>query len=90
MEYGFPTPPIISYTPYYFLHPLLFLNVFLLLYISFLLVQFLFGQVISILVIHMASLEYAAQVWNLHTTKKYIIAIESVQWKAACWAAGSQ
>ena len=52
--------------------------------------QFLFGQVISILVIHMASLEYAAQVWNLHTTKKYIIAIESVQWKAACWAAGSQ
>ena len=34
-------------------------------------------------------LEYAAQVWNPHTTKN-ITAIESVQRRAAHWAAGSQ
>ena len=34
-------------------------------------------------------LEYAAQVWNPHTTKN-MTAIESVQWRAACWATGSQ
>ena len=34
-------------------------------------------------------LEYAAQVWNPHTTKN-ITAIESVQRRAARWAAGSQ